>query len=260
MRAAITVTAREMEVKAYRNAAVNEVIRDLLVEVDAHIGVVSLWNKANDAAVQACVVDILEAFDAYELSLEHLSPSVLTCETWLPDVEPTPSEPDSWIRGAVPRRPCSLPVTPPEAPTSARQSGGPIVLSDILVTKVCHQLHTTTLSSRFAGVPGSSGRPTGTPVSKQDSRPHSALSISQTPVKRPASISFPRPVDALQSIPSTGGTLTKKISTQVIISTPTPRILWDSLIPREQALRGEGDFSQLSWSHSSWAHPALCIL
>lgn len=116
---------RDSELIFNRNVAVNEVLRSLLGEVDAHIWVVSLWEKANEAAVQSCMTDMLEALSAFDLSRESISPTFLNSETWQPDCEPAPSEADTWIRGAVPRRTFSPSTIPLEGTSGTKPTGRP---------------------------------------------------------------------------------------------------------------------------------------
>lgn len=121
---------------SFRNVAVNEVLDGLMGEVETSIRLMSMHNQANDAAVQSCISDVLEAFTAYDLPVERLSRSTSTWATEEPDSEPSPSQPDTWIRGAVPRSSSLSPSLPQGSCMGAEHAGAPSICRHLLLCKL----------------------------------------------------------------------------------------------------------------------------
>jgi hypothetical protein len=107
-----------------RASAVQTAIATVLDGVSSHIWEESLWESLCAVPVRSCLDDILEALNAAHLSRDCVTRDVVCEPSWLPDWEATPCQADTWIRGAVPRRPPRLCATPLEALRNSKHPGG----------------------------------------------------------------------------------------------------------------------------------------
>ncbi len=107
-----------------RASAVQTAIAAVLDGVSSHIWEESLWESLCVIPVRSCLDDMLEALNAAHLSRDCVARDVLCEPSWLADWEAPPCQADTWIRGAVPRRPARLSATPPEALRNSKHPGG----------------------------------------------------------------------------------------------------------------------------------------